>query len=67
MSPALSGAMLSRFGVYLGIFAPEYATLVEKAGVAISPYHATSSTSSVAAGRLSFMFNFKVGLGFQPA
>eukprot|EP00873_Tetraselmis_striata_P016306 jgi/Tetstr1/436570/TSEL_025367.t2 len=54
----ISGAQ-QRYGIYIGIFAAEYATVVHAAKLPQSSYAATASTSSVAAGRLSFWFNAK--------
>ena len=46
------------FGAFVGISTPDYADLA-KQNSSISPYSATGSALSVAAGRLSFTFGFK--------
>jgi 3-oxoacyl-(acyl-carrier-protein) synthase/acyl carrier protein len=41
-------------GIYVGIYPPEYTHVVQQAKLPVSAYSATGSTSSAAAGRLSF-------------
>lgn len=47
-------------GVYVGIYPPEYRSVVESSQLQLSPYHATGATSSAAAGRISFSYGLKV-------
>lgn len=46
-------------GVYVGIYPPEYSTLIKESQMELSAYHATGSTSSAAAGRISYAFGLK--------
>ena len=48
------------YGVYLGIWLADYFMVINSSNVAAGPYSVTGITSSVAAGRLSYTFGFKV-------
>ena len=46
--------------MYVGIWLADYFMMTNSSGVMVSPYSVTGITSSVAAGRVSYTFGFKV-------
>jgi len=49
----------SRTGVFVGVTHNEYATLLERAGVAAEAYQLTGNPLNFTAGRLAFFFDFR--------